>query len=473
MAAKDGGEDLPQMSGALPDNLPSPNNHSETITLPTIDHIYDERGDSNTPHRDSKKTEKEKKGSVSVVENNHQKERSSSSNSAVIVVENQTQKVLNSKPKPIRRTTTLATTRSTRKRRKPQHRPSLDDVLRYVVNGSVFDRPETQIHLPDSRTSSTTWSEVSIPRDVPKSSLEVILEKGIPPRDPEVDLPASVPLPESRPESLRDPGGGFRGSPSHPSSPPYATHSLLSALPAVKLPVYDYEAILRRATESFQHLKNGRIRAETRHPTLVDGLGYVDLPLSVYGPDRGLVKGNLIGYNPVSFENSIRNVPETVNQRLIIVEDLSPEIIKFLGHRFGVSPEFFEEHLINSGYEGAYYNDPLASTWNTAGMKKSYVSMKWHRPVLRLPEAPFSKQDLHDLLDPDVGWLDYTRHRSNDLSIFQTETNIFRSEWELWTDPKTTTRKRRLCGWEERASVWFQNITNGCQIGMYLTGPPL
>lgn len=262
------------------------------------------------------------------------------------------------------------------------------------------ERPETRIHLPDSKSSSTNWSELGISPNESKSSLEVILERGIPSIDTELDLPASVPLHQSRPESLRK----LEGESREPSSlSPISTHGSYwrsSALPGVEVPFYDYEFILRRAAEVFQHLKHGRIRAESRHPYCLDSISYIDLPLPGYCFHLG---GNLMEGNKGHYEHSIRRVPEYSNQRLIIVEDLSLETIHFLGRQFGVSPEFFEEHLLNSGYEGANYNDLPASTWTAAGMNKSHVSVKWHRPVLRLPEPPFSKQDLRDLLDPEVG----------------------------------------------------------------------
>jgi hypothetical protein len=162
-------------------------------------------------------------------------------------------------------------------------------------------------------------------------------------------------------------------------------------------------------------------------------------------------------------------------QRLITVEDLYPDIIKLLVVTFGVNPEFFESHLSNSGYNNGQYNDPSPQLWRTAGMKASYVSLKWYRPAWRLPVVPFSTQDLEDLLNPEPGRLEYTLGKSNDLRIFETEANIFRSEWDLWTDLKTTTRMKRLCGWEERASIWRGNVPNSlnsnCEIGKLSTAP--
>jgi hypothetical protein len=465
MAVDDDGP--PQMSGALPDNVPSPIDPNSQIQ-PNPDHIYTENVSTDQNHENTKLP--------SLVDGQTQ-------NTAPLG-DPQAREDNEFQPKPIRRTETAATTKSTKKKKKKRkavRKHSLDDVLRHAVNGSVFDRPETRIHLPDSRPSTarsrTSYNENS------KTSLEVIIDKGNPPIDTEISLPATIPLPVSRPESVREPerlsrrlDGQDAFSPPPPAPPPqhrgpYYTYQLPGP-PVQTLPIYDYDAILRRAAETFQHLRGGRITAETRHSFLQEKFSCIDMPPPNAMRRPVIVEGST--QYKEHFEASLETVPESVKQRLIVVEDLSPEIILGLGRHFGVSPELFEEHLINSGYEGADYSDLPASTWPTAGMKKSHVSVKWHRPVLRLPvpEAPFSKQDLRDLLDPEIGRLEYTLHSSDDLGVFSTETNIFRSEWELWTDPKITARDKRLCGWEERASVWIKDLPNGCQIGKFSTTTP-
>ena len=142
-------------------------------------------------------------------------------------------------------------------------------------------------------------------------------------------------------------------------------------------------------------------------------------------------------------------------------------IIVLLVAKFGVNPEFFEEHLLNSGYVGAQYDDASSKSWNTSFLNKSYVSIKWFRPAWRLPVAPFSKHDLEDLLDPEVSSLDFPGGKSNETRTIEAETNIFRSQWDLWTDSRTTTRDRRICGWEERASIWKGKAPNGkCDLGI-------
>jgi hypothetical protein len=53
-------------------------------------------------------------------------------------------------------------------------------------------------------------------------------------------------------------------------------------------------------------------------------------------------------------------------------------------------------------------------------------------------------QDLEGELNPEVGRLDYLRRRPNELRRLEINTNIFPSEWDLWTDLRTTTRQKRL-----------------------------
>ncbi|KFG85934.1 hypothetical protein MANI_114355 [Metarhizium anisopliae] len=93
-----------------------------------------------------------------------------------------------------------------------------------------------------------------------------------------------------------------------------------------------------------------------------------------------------------------QRIPTDITHRLFIVEDLSSRAIAHLGSCLNITPKFFEEHLVNSGYTGAEYHDPPARSWMTSDMQKSYISMKWFRPVWRLSTPPYSKQDLDDLL---------------------------------------------------------------------------
>ncbi len=75
------------------------------------------------------------------------------------------------------------------------------------------------------------------------------------------------------------------------------------------------------------------------------------------------------------------NIPADVRLRMVLVEDLSEKTLSLLGGALHMSPEFFEEHLINSGWSAAGYGDVEADTWNTRGAIKDYTSISWYRPV--------------------------------------------------------------------------------------------
>jgi hypothetical protein len=168
-----------------------------------------------------------------------------------------------------------------------------------------------------------------------------------------------------------------------------------------------------------------------------------------------------------SFWSEFYRFPRDLKTRFIIVEDLSMQTINTLGSMFRPSPEFFAEHLLNSGYSGASYNERPAQTWRTSHLVKSYASMKWQRPVIRLPVAPFSPHELEILLNLKESRLIHKKDDAEGEVLYEVEPNIFRAEWELWTDPATTTRMKRLCAWEERVSIWVGEAPEGqCKISM-------
>ncbi|PVH85653.1 hypothetical protein DL98DRAFT_583248 [Cadophora sp. DSE1049] len=232
----------------------------------------------------------------------------------------------------------------------------------------------------------------------------------------------------------------------------------------------NYDRIIERAAGISDRLKRGRFRKPAR---LINGaIGVVDysssgeLRHSNWDEKRMLRPGAAF-----PFSEFLRSHTDGVIRRLIVVEDLYPSIITFLVGGFGVSPEFFEEHLINSGYGGGNFNDKSPKTWKTSGMKKSYASIKWYRPAWRLSMAPFSQKQLDDLLNPDVGILNFPRGKSR-ASTVEVDSNIFRLEWDLRTDPRSTNREKRKCGLEERASVWKGKIPNTkCDLVILLLDP--
>ena len=62
---------------------------------------------------------------------------------------------------------------------------------------------------------------------------------------------------------------------------------------------------------------------------------------------------------------------DKVQFRLIVTSDLSTALIECLGTSLSMSPEVYEEHLINSGWRNGTYNDEESDTWVTRDMKKA------------------------------------------------------------------------------------------------------
>ncbi|KAG4429143.1 hypothetical protein IFR05_015372 [Cadophora sp. M221] len=234
------------------------------------------------------------------------------------------------------------------------------------------------------------------------------------------------------------------------------------------------------AAEFLDHLRDGRLRESVLYNAgRIVIADYVLSENKSTNEDPYEYKENIITFSadPESML-ILENISNNIEQRLIVVEDIYPWIMALLVTRFGVSPEFFEvltrpaqEHLINSGYGGLRPDEKEAYAWKTAGIKKSHISMKWYRPTWRLPKDPFSRQDLEDLLNPEVGSLEYTRGKSKGSTI-ELASNIFRIEWELWTNPDTTIREKRRCGFEERASIWKGKMPNSdCDLVILLLDP--
>lgn len=148
-----------------------------------------------------------------------------------------------------------------------------------------------------------------------------------------------------------------------------------------------------------------------------------------------------------------------VDTRLIIIEDISPRLIKLLGATFTISPEFFEEHLHRSGYYSDEANEQSPQAWNTSSLRKSYVSVKWCRPVNRWRQEPFTRSERNALLQSGSAELQGTfKPEAISPSITldyttTTMTNIFRPEFAMSTDPEGVIPKTAPAGWEERATM--------------------
>ncbi|KAJ6125563.1 Mg2+ transporter protein CorA-like/Zinc transport protein ZntB [Penicillium samsonianum] len=246
--------------------------------------------------------------------------------------------------------------------------------------------------------------------------------------------PSNISLPVSRPPSTQRPRQGDRMV----DSAHVAPHAIEEMRPQ------PYRKTIKNAGKVLEHIKNGSVGKPSRHAKT--SITYYDY------------RDDLIS-DPTHIDDSatiaaLCHVPEYVQQRLIFVEDLSKPMIDMLGENFSINPEFFEEHLLNSGYVDGKYDSPPARNWSTASFEKSYISFRWIRPIYRRPTY-FSSADLEDLLEDSV--THFTRGRSVTTEIL---TNIFRLDWGLWTDPTTTSMMKRVCGLEERVSIWRKKLIN-------------
>lgn len=176
--------------------------------------------------------------------------------------------------------------------------------------------------------------------------------------------------------------------------------------------------------------------------------------------------------------------------RVILIEDLSPEVIESIGSVFGVDPEFFAEHLNRSGYGGMDYDDPLPSHWMSE--TKAHISLKWYRPVLQNPKVTQWMQDPGALLDlkertlkknsmvstnmapGSISWFDsaYTADGRKNEDANQHEavisTNIFRPSWTLSTRPPSespeTGNERRVRPPHRKASIGRVRSANDVEL---------
>ncbi|KAJ5933033.1 Mg2+ transporter protein CorA-like/Zinc transport protein ZntB [Penicillium verrucosum] len=258
--------------------------------------------------------------------------------------------------------------------------------------------------------------------------------------------PSDLPLPLSRPPSNQSP----RQEEQILDPAQLVPHALEGTSPP------SYGEIIKNAEKVLEHIKNGSVGKDSRHEET--SITYYDCFDNIISDPRYISDSEDIA--------ALCQPSEDVQQRLIFVEDLSKPTIAKLGEAFSINPEFFEEHLLNSGYAGGKYDSPPARNWSTASFDKSHMSFRWIRPVYRLPTY-FSSGDLEDLLEDST--THFTKGKSVRTKIL---TNIFRLEWGLWTDPAKTVRMKRVCGLEERVSIWRKKlIDQNAEIVIVLLDP--
>jgi hypothetical protein len=166
------------------------------------------------------------------------------------------------------------------------------------------------------------------------------------------------------------------------------------------------------------------------------------------------------------FYSTLRTVADNCEQRVVLIEDLSPSLVDLLGATFDIPPHVFEEHLDRSGYKTMVESHKTASAWNPRSSAQGYSSVTWYRPVLPLLplnsnfRARLIKNRSPKVLCPLEGC---EQHRIP----LGTTGNIWRHYIELCPEPGDYHKGSGTeypVGWEERATVWTQDF-DGCKFG--------
>ena len=171
--------------------------------------------------------------------------------------------------------------------------------------------------------------------------------------------------------------------------------------------------------------------------------------------------------------------PESgVDLRLILAEDLSSDLIEQLGSLLDISPEIFEEHLLNSGWiDGVQFHQGEES-WNTHTMDKDYLTVKWYRPVNRQLLKPNTYEERLKLLDPNLRqpWFSWAENVIDDFGNRHTVrhssrpiSNIIRNNWDIHADIFESQGSSKTVAWEEQTTIWSQK-RGSYRIGMSIQG---
>ncbi|KAF2093732.1 hypothetical protein NA57DRAFT_61435 [Rhizodiscina lignyota] len=246
-----------------------------------------------------------------------------------------------------------------------------------------------------------------------------------------------------------------------------------------------YVDMVKSCVRHLPHLLNMRA-TEVRNPTSgklscwdTDSSGGPPVRIKDHGP-QDLQPGS------TALADIASQPPPNVKLRTIIVEDLTPWLIETIGAAFWVNPEFFEEHLSHSGYQGHHCVGIPPRSWNTNATPKDYISVKWYRPVYRNELKPHIMPERKSLLDPEIGAVEWTSSTATlvdedgvtEISesvehMVSIEQNIFRADWPLVTNPDIVIPSNRYhvpSVWEERATMYRTSIGK-CPVVIILLDP--
>jgi hypothetical protein len=139
--------------------------------------------------------------------------------------------------------------------------------------------------------------------------------------------------------------------------------------------------------------------------------------------------------------------------RLVILEDLDPLKIDFVGATFNIPPSFFGAHLQGAGYGPV--EPELTNSWNKFRLRKTQFSLTWLRPVL-----PFHMQMTAKIrnslinISEEPSWISCILPDCDQRHKVRTPQNILRKSINLSAKPDGNDLGDFPVGWEERFTIW-------------------
>lgn len=324
----------------------------------------------------------------------------------------------------------------------------------------------TQVPLPPSDTSSICSDDhpTEAPRNIGRSleNLEII--------------PEAIPLPPedmaSTSKKKASPFLNWIAGPlaTGPRRKRATRKETVVDPPTIAEEVKNYRNNVRRLADHFSNFSNvATIR--TRHKWTSRIVLYDRFESEHHRPPRRLEPWSKHASPPTyqDFRRVLRNVVDNCEQRVVLVEDLSPAAVQLLGATLDIPPHVFEEHLDRSGYKQVGDSHKSTSVWNPRSSAQGYSSMTWYRPVL--PSLPLSTKLREKLIENEKSLrvrcpLEECRPHKIHIS---TTRNIWRRHLELCPDPghhHKGSGDEYPVGWEERATVWSDEF-DGCKFGIY------
>ena len=308
--------------------------------------------------------------------------------------------------------------------------------------------------LPDSIDGRSDVS-VSLMSPIKRSSLKVL---ELAPALTHVTLPEnqaaiSTALP------ISTDGGSSQESVDSPNhSTRQATGQNLQVVPSLRT----YASTIKILSSHLPHLRNVQ-RQSLRKNVNATCYDYADDALaSVKAFSQSEGSPELRTTGGMSLDQYLGDPPsDNVQFRLIVASDLSTALIECLGTSLSMSPEIYEEHLVNSGWCNGTYDDEEPDTWVTRDMKKSHMSIRWYRPVKRTLQQPYSASERKEFLTAGTLPFSWTQavpdeHGKPHSVKHQSrpKTNILRRDWDMSTNAELTISAGSFVAWEERATIW-------------------